>query len=298
MEYNGKEVVLMACSSCNIKRCKHCYISYNGDRDPKELKDLASLLKSKKYDVYINGSEVLINYNYLKSFYECGQDWILTNGYAIYKDDAVLPLLKENGIEIIEMSYHFGIQDKISVVDKMILEKTIQKINVNGFKLKLLVTINCDNYDKVLDMCNQAIEIGAYGIEFTLFLNQGSAMNMDLNNMLTDEQKLKFFEQLKQARKTIDKNTLVIDRSGIFGKDFNNENCHFKCPAGKNLVVITPDNNVYPCMFLAKKGFEIGHVVDNKIHIDYNITNNGDRCLAYEVCNRGNVDAFNQLIGR
>ena len=68
MEYNGKEVVLMACSSCNIKRCKHCYISYNGDRDPKELKDLASFLKSKKYDVYINGSEVLINHNYLKSF--------------------------------------------------------------------------------------------------------------------------------------------------------------------------------------------------------------------------------------
>lgn len=38
VEYKGKEVILMACSSCNIKRCEHCYISYEGDRKPEELK--------------------------------------------------------------------------------------------------------------------------------------------------------------------------------------------------------------------------------------------------------------------
>ena len=26
VEYKGKEVILMACSSCNIKKCEHCYI--------------------------------------------------------------------------------------------------------------------------------------------------------------------------------------------------------------------------------------------------------------------------------
>lgn len=52
IEYKGKEVILMACSSCNIKRCEHCYISYKGDREPEDLKQLASLLASN-YEVYI-----------------------------------------------------------------------------------------------------------------------------------------------------------------------------------------------------------------------------------------------------
>lgn len=44
--------------------------------------------------------------------------------------------------------------------------------------------------------------------------------------------------------------------------------------------------------FLAKRGFEIGHVVDNKIYIDYNITNNGDWCVVYAVWNRESIDAI------
>lgn len=54
IEYEGKEVVLMVCFSCNIKRYEHCYISYNGDRKSENLFELSSYL-NKKYNVYING---------------------------------------------------------------------------------------------------------------------------------------------------------------------------------------------------------------------------------------------------
>ena len=67
VEYKGKEVILMACSSCNIKRCEHCYISYEEDREPEDLKQLASLLASN-YGVYINGAEVLVNKKYFDSY--------------------------------------------------------------------------------------------------------------------------------------------------------------------------------------------------------------------------------------
>ena len=100
MDYNGKDVVLMACSSCNIKKCKHCYISYKGNRTSEELYNITKSLKNEGYNVYINGAEVLTNYEYLKSFKECQQNWLLTNGFAIYNDDSVLPLLKKNGINI------------------------------------------------------------------------------------------------------------------------------------------------------------------------------------------------------
>lgn len=53
----------------------------------------------------------------------------------------------------------------------------------------------------------------------------------------------------------------MIDRSGMLGKDNNNPNCNFSCSAGKDLVVITP--NVYPCLFLAKPGYEIGKYGEN-----------------------------------
>lgn len=67
IEYKGKEVILMARSSCNIKRCEHCYISYEGDRELEDLKQLASLLASN-YEVYINGAEVLVNKEYFDSY--------------------------------------------------------------------------------------------------------------------------------------------------------------------------------------------------------------------------------------
>lgn len=55
-------------------------------------------------------------------------------------------------------------------------------------KFKLLVTINTENYDMIEKTCDKAIELGAYGIESTNFLNQGNARNMNLLNLLSSEQ--------------------------------------------------------------------------------------------------------------
>ena len=38
-EYQGKNVIIMLCSKCNIN-CKHCYIKYNGNFSPEELKKI------------------------------------------------------------------------------------------------------------------------------------------------------------------------------------------------------------------------------------------------------------------
>ena len=287
VEYNGKEVILMACSSCNIKRCEHCYISYKGDRNPEDLEQLARFL-ANHYEVYINGAEVLINKEYFNSYKIVHQDWMLTNGFEIFRNPDILDYLKERGIEIVEMSYHFGIQDKISKMNNAMLEKIIEYLKEKNMKFKLLVTISTDNYQMIDQMCEKAVSLGAYGIEFTNFLKQGNAINMDSSNLLNHDQINKFFEQLIAAREKYPKEKLVIDRSGLFGKNQNNQNCHFNCPAGRDMVVITPDNNVYSCLFLAKPGLEIGKFADGKILLYDYIDNDGSSCLAQELCNNNN----------
>ena len=94
VEYQGKEVILMACSSCNIKRCEHCYISYEGDRNPDDLKRLVSTLIDN-YKVYINGAEVLVNKEYFDSYKIAHQNWMLTNGFEIYRNPDILDYLKD-----------------------------------------------------------------------------------------------------------------------------------------------------------------------------------------------------------
>ncbi len=294
-EYKGKEVILMACSSCNIKRCEHCYISYKGDRKPEDLQEIARNL-SQKHDVYINGAEVLVNKHYFDSYKEVKQNWMLTNGFAIYKNPEILQFLKSSGIEIVEMSYHFGIQDEISVMGNQMLESVIEHLKRENIRYKILVTISSENYLMIEEMCEKAISLGAYGIEFTNFLNQGNAQNMAENNMLTIEQIEIFFEQLRRVRKKYTPEILVVDRSGIFGKDKKNPNCHFCCPAGVDSVVITPDNNVYSCIFLAKPGFEIGIYKDNQILLNSDINNSGNLCLAHEFCNNKNEEILTKVL--
>ena len=295
VEYKGKEVILMACSSCNIKRCEHCYISYEGDRKPEELKKIASTLVDN-YEVYINGAEVLVNKEYFDSYKIVNQNWMLTNGFEIYKNPDILDFLKDRGIEIVEMSYHFGIQDKISKINNAMLEKNIGYLKAKGMKFKLLVTINTENYNMIDQMCEKAIELGAYGIEFTNFLNQGNARNMDLSNLLSLNQINEFFEQLLKVRKKYPKDKLVIDRSGLFGKNQNSSSCHFNCPAGRDMVVITPDNNVYSCLFLAKPGLEIGKYINGKILLNNEIDNDGELCLAQELCNKNNNKVLSKVL--
>ena len=65
----------MLCSSCNIKRCKHCYISYKGDFLVDEALDIVKEFK-KKFTVLLNGAEVLFNDKYLEIY-----KFLNKNGY-------------------------------------------------------------------------------------------------------------------------------------------------------------------------------------------------------------------------
>ena len=92
----------------------------------------------------------------------------------------------------------------------------------------------------------------------------GCASNLSLIN---DEQINEFLELIQKVRNLYDKTLLEVKRCGTFGKGNSKIPNNFMCPAGTNLVAITPDMSVYPCNFLAKPGYEIGKVENGIIYI-------------------------------
>jgi MoaA/NifB/PqqE/SkfB family radical SAM enzyme len=282
-EYNGKELIIMACSSCNAN-CSHCYISYKGNRNPNELLEIVRKFKNK-YSININGAEVLINPEYLKSYKEIRQPFVLSNGKVFLTNKDIFDKLHENDIKSVSLSYHFGIHDDISPVTTKDLDNIINIIKNNGLDFRLLTTITSKNYNQLSYMCERAKELGARGIKFTNFMRQGNAKNMSNDEILSKEQINEFFKLLMIERSKYKLEDLIIERCGTFGKNELSNHDNFYCDCITDSVVLTPDNNIYPCVFLAQPGYEIGKYMDGKVYIYERYLNNHNECLAKEACN-------------
>lgn len=282
-EYTGKRVVIMICSKCNMN-CKHCYVSYKGNRNPDELIELVTKLKDK-YELELNGAEVLTDLEYLKAFKLAGQHFLLSNGKAIIDNPNTIDALKENEINSVSLSYHFGVQDSFAAVPEEKLNEVIKKLHENNIDVRLMTTITAKNYNQIEEMCKKSIDLGVKGIKFTNLVAQGK--NFDLYNyLLNEEEKKQFFEQLSKVREEYDKDTLIIERCGTFGKNLCVSKSNFKCICGRDQVVLTPNNSLYPCVFLAKSGYEIGKLKNDKLMVSGNFEVFTDNCLVDEVCNK------------
>ena len=228
----------------------------------------------------------LTNLDYLKAYKALGQHYLISNGKAIIDNPDTIKKLKENDISTVSLSYHFGIQDKISVVTEQDLKEIIKELQENGIEVRLMTTINSENYTRILEMCDQASNLGARAIKFTKFISQGNALHLDNQNKMNDDQVIDFFEQLQEARKQYDKEDLLIERCGTFGHNKTAKQDHYKCLSMNQLVVITPDNHIYPCIFLAKPGYEIGRYEDGKVLIQPDLVWDSKKCLTDEICNK------------
>lgn len=276
--YDGNRVTLMACSSCNAK-CNDCYIGYSGNRDPQELYNIAYSLMQDGKHVRIDGAEVLTNLDYLKTLKLVGQNWIMTNGLRIYKEPKIINLLKDSEIDTVYMSYHFEIQNVIDSIPSQIVDQVIKLLTDNDFNIYLNCTLTNKNCDGIIQYAEYAYRMGAKGIGFNKIFQQGKAK--DISNLdLTYEQLAKFFRDLSFLRNKYDKNEFYITRGGSLGHDFVTGKDNFRCNAGYNRVMITPDNNVYCCNAMCTPGYEIGKLINGKIYINKAFFHNQNLCLA------------------
>lgn len=265
IEYTGNAIKIMTCSNCNMK-CAHCYIPYSGNFDSNQLLETVKTLKNK-YNVLLNGTEPLLN-NYLDSFKEAEEKFILTNG-LIFKDNLdLVDKIKDAGITRICMSYQFAIQNDINSVGLNYLDDIFPKVRAKNIDVEAMCTITSKNYNLIETICEKAIFLGANYLYFIEYMHDGSAKsNLDQNLKLTDSMREEFFKQLKIVRKKYPKDKLYIYRGGNFGDDqINNKNV--LCEAGVDIVTMTPDRKIYPCNFLISEEFCIGYFDGEKIYID------------------------------
>lgn len=280
IEFTGSEVIIMTCSDCNT-RCKHCYIGYQGNFDGEELFELCQ--KLKKYKIFLNGTEILLHPEYFKSLQAVGQNSLITNGLALKNNPSLIDELVRYGIDHVDVSYHFGIHGEISHVSLTDILNVISSLKQAGIDVKIRTTVDARNVDKVKLMCDTAHSWGANGIKFTNMLHTGQASGLDDKSLLTAEQLQRFLRDIEEQRARYDIKEFRIRRCGSFGPAPCSK---FYCPAGNQSVVITPELKVYPCVFLAKKGMEIGYVDNGRIMVNDFINDHSD-CIAKQLLNNG-----------
>ena len=292
-EYNGKQVTIMSCSDCNAN-CEHCYISYEGNFTGKDLLEMCKNFEGK-YKIIINGTEVLLHDDYFDALKISNQNRVLTNGIIIYTHPEILDKIKACDINKVAMSYHFD--SNVSHVSQKMVEDCIKIIKDKGMEPELMCTITKENYDKIDEILEKVHSLGVKTIRFFNCLNIGNNLINENDNILDKDELNTFFDNIYKEREKYPIEELRIKRNGTFGKDERKSPNNFRCPAGVDEVVITPSLDVYPCIYMTKKGYEIGKYVDGKIML-YDVGNTGDKCIAQEVFNKDNYHAFQGMLGR
>ncbi|MBT4651536.1 radical SAM protein [Candidatus Woesearchaeota archaeon] len=278
------DVVLMVNSECNIA-CKHCYLPYQGARDPQETVELVGELKKQGYGVIIAGSETLLDPRYLKAYQQAGQKTLLTNGLLLMQKPELFEEIRVHGIEELLISAHFYISNQLNSVTEETVTEVVRKTNERGFRAGLETTVTKENYLHGEEMCNRAYEMGAKGIKFLRYVVSGRAKD-DSKKGLSEEEKKVFVASILETRKRYGKDQLEIrlhgnfgPRQGSKGEQLSQENDY--CYAGKELLAVSPDNKVYGCPFLMDQ--QIGELVDGNIIITADLNNGRRDCCLTEV---------------
>lgn len=277
--------VLFVNRRCN-KKCRHCYLSYEGERSPEYSLALTRHLRGQGHEITIAGSESLLDMDYLKSYKEVGQDYILTNGIILDRDKSVYELLRKHGIKTVVLSMHSAVQKDIKSVSKKLVERVICEAKVRGFRVKVFTLITSKNYDSLADLCERAVELGIDELQPVRFTVTGRARVLK-EMALSEDQLARFFEDVLKVRAIYPKSVLDISPHGNFGPRYGSkgelmakENRY--CPAGVSEVEIDPHDNVYACPFLMQLENRIGVYRDGEIIIERDLLDGRrDTCIAH-----------------
>ncbi|PIZ71757.1 hypothetical protein COY07_04365 [Candidatus Peregrinibacteria bacterium CG_4_10_14_0_2_um_filter_43_11] len=266
---------------CNMA-CHHCYLPYEGVRSPEATLELVDKFRND-FRIIIAGSETLTDLEYLEAYRRADQKYILTNGLLLFQKPELFDRLREYGIEELQISLHFGIQEDLHSVPERIVRHVVAQAKERGFRTQIAVTITLDNFEMVGDICDQVHNMGGNGVSFIKYIKSGSAKE-DGKRVLTDEERQRFFHLVDDVRERYDKTELMVKIQGNFGpkegtKGEELAKCNEYCPAGVNFFVIDPNDTVYGCPFLMEH--PIGELTDDlRLRISKNLCDGArHKCL-------------------
>ncbi|MBR3115907.1 radical SAM protein [Candidatus Saccharibacteria bacterium] len=252
--FPGWQILIMITSECNT-RCRHCYLPYEGSFDPDELQNMIAQFQKDGYSVYLNGSEPLLNPEYLPAFQLADQKIVMTNGLVLVQRPEYIREIREAGIGTIGVSYHFDIQTYFSRVSLDVAKRALNIVKDAGIHARVMTTITKPYVDMIPKYCDWCIENGFEEIRFTNFIAQGRAQELDSDLILDLEDRKHYYELITALRAKYSIDELCITSCGSFG-DCGSPN--MSCMALNDFVILTPDYKVYPCFFQTQPGMECG----------------------------------------
>jgi MoaA/NifB/PqqE/SkfB family radical SAM enzyme len=274
------KAVIMVNKKCNM-RCSHCYIPYTGEMSPEDTLRTIKELREDGHSAVVAGSETLLNTDYLDCYEAAGQKHLLTNGLLLVDNPSLFERIAEAGITELRFSL-----DGFHIAAEGYLERLVEGSRKSGFSVQLTTVITADNYLNIQEFCDMASGYGADKIQFDRLVLSGRADGL-YDKALDGRMVREVFSLVDDARKRFRKEQLEIGLHGNFGPKPGSrgerlaaENRY--CPAGIDLIAITPDNKVYGCPFTMGAGKEIGEYVGGRIAVERSLLENrrGD-CIAH-----------------
>ncbi|WP_250673394.1 radical SAM protein (plasmid) [Paraclostridium ghonii] len=273
--------------NCNL-HCVGCY-SFVDDRNCKDnlsLKDFCELFNSLKNSgvtkVVVSGGEPFLRndlmeiFKYAKEQVKLERLIVITNGtMPIERYEKVIPYIDELSVSIDGYS-----ETSRYIRDEGIMPKVIDTINTLKDKVKvhLIATLHKKNKDFMENYVEFAKELGVT-LSFSIFSIDNSKKEFDdyiLNN---------------QDLIDISNNLINIDKT-VQMMDFQQVQeisliCRERCEAGRSLISIDANGDIYPCHMLHEEDLKLGNILKDDIRTLLNSNLNEFKNLSvdnFEIC--------------
>jgi len=241
-------------------------------------------MTAQGHQMIVAGAEILTNLDYLQVYALAGQKYLLTNGILLSQDVNLPHKLIACGIEEVCISWHIGSGDILSSISDDVIETAIYNCLKAGLKAKVSCVLCNRNYNL---LANEIVpRVQTTGVN-ALRLFQLMPVRAELKQyQLTAAQKEEVLRVVKQLREFFNKFVFRIEVQGSFGATKLTEKRRLAsrnglfCPAGKTLVVVETDNQVYPCPFLTQSQFRMGYWENGQLNIERKFSNDGTCCVA------------------
>lgn len=249
-------------SHCNLK-CKGCY-SLEKERNTKidlSFEQICIILKNLKKSgiktLVLSGGEPFLRKDIKKILYFAKNTLKIENIIAITNGTIDLNIYKSCSglIDVLALSID-GYHENISFIrDKKLMPKILNIADKlrNYFNIQFISTLHRKNIkfiDKYIDLSNK-LQIPLNFSLFTVPIN-----NVESKDFILQKEDFKYLASLIEKNRNI-----CIEDSPLSG----NLGCRNSCGAGKNLVSISANGDIYPCHMFHHEKFKMGNALNDDI---------------------------------
>lgn len=233
------------------------------------------------HQVVIAGREMLCAPEKFDLYRLVGQDYFLTNGIILSKNESIFDRISKCGIKKIRISWHFGFAELSGQIPEEVTTQAIRNARRHGFAVEINCVVGNKNFESLGELCERAVGMNVGEIVFLKLLVSNDEMSQ---YALSDDQINFVFLRTVTLREKYDRQALCIRLHPNFDSALTERSIQARragtfCPAGRDFFTIDTDNQIYPCPFLLQERFRIGRLANGSVKVYSRVENTGKSCF-------------------